>query len=168
VNVAWTDLDSLAFILHIFNHFCIVSRLVSSFCEAMSGSLSVANTAALSANVAVVDAVELGRSSVYSRYNDCPRTLPWFTPAMTVRLEIHLRSELGGLLFIVNMEGIWPPKRLLLQRATRRLHTTEDSILQRRLSVCVLSPLRNLISSLIYGCVILCSFPLSLTGQCNI
>jgi hypothetical protein len=55
VNVARTDLDSLAVILHPFNHFCIASGLVCSFCEAMPGSLSVATTAVSSANVAVVD-----------------------------------------------------------------------------------------------------------------
>jgi hypothetical protein len=37
VNVTWTDLDSLAFILHFFNNFYIASRLVCSFCEAMPG-----------------------------------------------------------------------------------------------------------------------------------
>jgi hypothetical protein len=60
VNVTWTDLDSLALILHILIHFCIASRLVCSFHEAMAGSLSMANTAVLSANVAVVDSAEVG------------------------------------------------------------------------------------------------------------
>jgi hypothetical protein len=55
LNVAWTDLDSLAFILHLFNHFYIAHRLICSFCEAMSGSLSMASTAVSSANVGVVD-----------------------------------------------------------------------------------------------------------------
>jgi hypothetical protein len=73
VNVIWTDLDSLALILHLFNHFCIASGLVCSFCEAMPGSLSVANTAVSSANVAVVDSVEVGRSAVYSRSNSGPQ-----------------------------------------------------------------------------------------------
>jgi hypothetical protein len=49
VNVTWTGLNSLAFMPHVFNHFCIASRLVCSFCEAMPGSLSVANTAVSSA-----------------------------------------------------------------------------------------------------------------------
>jgi hypothetical protein len=44
----------------------------------MAGSLSVATTAVSSAKVAVVDSGEVGRSAVYSRYND-PRTLPWGT-----------------------------------------------------------------------------------------
>jgi hypothetical protein len=44
-------------------------------CEAMAGSLSVATTAVLSAQVAVVYSGEVGRSAVYSRYNNGPRTL---------------------------------------------------------------------------------------------
>jgi hypothetical protein len=76
VNVTWTDLDSLAFILHLFNHFLIASRLVCSFFEAIPGSLSMANTAISSAYVAVVDSVEVGRSALYSRYNSGPGTLP--------------------------------------------------------------------------------------------
>jgi hypothetical protein len=62
VNVTWADLDSLAFILRLFIHVCIVCRLVCSFCEAMPGSLSMANTAASSANVAIVDSAKDGRS----------------------------------------------------------------------------------------------------------
>jgi hypothetical protein len=71
VNVTWTDFDSLAFILHLFNHFCIAFTLVCSFCEAMPGSLSIANTA--SAEVAAVDPVEVDRSAVYSRCNKWPQ-----------------------------------------------------------------------------------------------
>jgi hypothetical protein len=85
VNVTWTVLDSLAFILHFVNHFCIAFRLVCSFCETIPGQLSVANTAVSSANVAVVDSVEVGRSEVYSRYNSGPRTLPWGTPSYVVK-----------------------------------------------------------------------------------
>jgi hypothetical protein len=40
-------------------------------------------TAVLSAKVAVVDSGEVGRSAVYRRYNNSPRTLPWGTPALT-------------------------------------------------------------------------------------
>jgi hypothetical protein len=49
----------------------------------MPGSLSVASPAVSSAYVAVVDSVVVGRSAVYSRYNNGPRTLPWGTPALT-------------------------------------------------------------------------------------
>jgi hypothetical protein len=38
---------------------------------------AVAATAVLSAKVAVVDSDEVGRSAVYSRYNNDPRTLPY-------------------------------------------------------------------------------------------
>jgi hypothetical protein len=65
VNVTRTDLDSSAFIPHLFNHYCIASSLIYSFCEAIPGSLSVASTAVSSASVAVVDSVEVGRSAVY-------------------------------------------------------------------------------------------------------
>jgi hypothetical protein len=94
VHVKWADLDSLAFILHFFNHISIASRLFCSYCEAMSGSLSVANTAVSSANVAVVDSVEVGRSAVYSRYNSGPRTLTWSTPAMTGESSVYSDSTL--------------------------------------------------------------------------
>jgi hypothetical protein len=70
VNVTWIDLDSLAFILHFLNQSWIASRSVCSFCDAMAGSLSMATTAVSSANVAVVDSGEVGRSVVYSRYNN--------------------------------------------------------------------------------------------------
>jgi hypothetical protein len=49
----------------------------------MAESLSVDTTAVSSAKVAVVDFGEVGRSGVYSRYNNCPRTLPWGTPELT-------------------------------------------------------------------------------------
>jgi hypothetical protein len=57
VNVTWTILDSLPFILHFFNHFL--------------------------AFVAVVDSVEVGRSAVYGRYNRGPRSLAWGTATLT-------------------------------------------------------------------------------------
>jgi hypothetical protein len=65
------------------NQFWIEIRLVCSFYEAMAGSLFMATTAVLSAEVAVVDSGEVGRSAVYSRYNNGPRTLPWGTLALT-------------------------------------------------------------------------------------
>jgi hypothetical protein len=43
----------------------------------------VASTALLSAQVAVVDSGVVGRSAVYSGYNNGPRTLPWGMPAQT-------------------------------------------------------------------------------------
>jgi hypothetical protein len=49
----------------------------------MAGSLFMATTAVSSANVAVADSGEVGRSAVYSRYNSGPRSLTWGTPALT-------------------------------------------------------------------------------------
>jgi hypothetical protein len=75
VNVTWADLDSLPFIFHLYNNFCKASSFVCSFCEAMPGSISVANTALSSAKFAVVHSVETGRSAEYSRYDSCPSSL---------------------------------------------------------------------------------------------
>jgi hypothetical protein len=74
VNVTWTDLDSLDLILYFFNRFCIASRLVCSFCEAIPGPLSEASPAVSSANVAVADSVEAGKSALYSRHNSGRRS----------------------------------------------------------------------------------------------
>jgi hypothetical protein len=49
----------------------------------MAGSLSVVTTAVPLAKIVVIDCAAVGRSAVYSRYNNCPRTLPWGTPALT-------------------------------------------------------------------------------------
>jgi hypothetical protein len=84
VKVMWFNLDPLAFILHSLNQFWIASRLVCSFCEAMAGSMSVVTIAVLSAKVALVDSSEIGRSAVYSRYNNGPRALSLGMPALTV------------------------------------------------------------------------------------
>jgi hypothetical protein len=83
VNVIWIDLDSLAFILNFFHHVWIASRLFCSFCEAMPGSLPVANTTVSSANIMVGDSVQVGKSADYSRCNSGPRTLSWCTPVLT-------------------------------------------------------------------------------------
>jgi hypothetical protein len=72
VNVTWTD---LACNLHFFKYFCIASKLVCSFGKTMPGSLSVADTAVSSVNVAIVNSVKVGRPAVYSRYNSGLRTL---------------------------------------------------------------------------------------------
>jgi hypothetical protein len=77
------DMDQLGFISFIspfLNQFWISARLVCTFCEAMAGSLSVASTAVSLAKVAVVDSGEVGRSAVYIRYNNGPRTMPWVCP----------------------------------------------------------------------------------------
>jgi hypothetical protein len=76
VNVTCTNLDSLAFILQLFNHFCIASRLVCSFCKAMPGLVSVGNTAVLSANIAVVDSVEFAGLQCIAGITVAPRLWP--------------------------------------------------------------------------------------------
>jgi hypothetical protein len=73
VNVTWINLDSL----HFLNQFWIVSKSICSFCEAMAGSLPVATNAGSWSKVAVVDSGEVGRSAVYSNYNNGRRTLRW-------------------------------------------------------------------------------------------
>jgi hypothetical protein len=74
------------------NQFWIASRSVCSLCDTMAGSLSVATTAVSLAKVAVVDSGEVGRSAVYSRYNNGPRTLPWGTPALTEDTSVYAVS----------------------------------------------------------------------------
>jgi hypothetical protein len=37
----------------------------------------------VSANVVVIDSVEVYRTALYSRYNSDPKTLLWGTPALT-------------------------------------------------------------------------------------
>jgi hypothetical protein len=49
----------------------------------------VATTAVSLAKVAVVDSGEVGRSAVYSRYNNGLRTLPWGTPALTEESSVY-------------------------------------------------------------------------------
>jgi hypothetical protein len=60
------DLDPLASILHFASQLCIASKLACSLREAMAGSFSVAITA-VSAKVADVVSVEIGRSAANSR-----------------------------------------------------------------------------------------------------
>jgi hypothetical protein len=64
VKVTWTDLESLASILHFLTS-CRFQFLVCSLCEATTGSFSVAGTA----KFAVVVSGVIGRSAVYNRYN---------------------------------------------------------------------------------------------------
>jgi hypothetical protein len=47
----------------------------------------VARKAVSSANVVMVVVGEVGRSAVYMRYSNGPRTLPWSTPAWTGETE---------------------------------------------------------------------------------
>jgi hypothetical protein len=76
VNVTWTILDPVAFVLHFINQFWIAAKLICSFYEAMAGSLPMTSTGVLSVKVAVIESGEVGRSALYSRDNNGPRTLP--------------------------------------------------------------------------------------------
>jgi hypothetical protein len=49
----------------------------------------VATTAVSSTKVSMVDSGEVGRSAVYSRYNNDPRTLPWGIPALTKDSSVY-------------------------------------------------------------------------------
>jgi hypothetical protein len=95
-------LDPIAFFPNFLNQFWIAASLVSSFCEAMAGSLSMAGTAVLLAKVAVVGSFEFGRSAVYSRYNNGPRTLPWGTPALTRQSSLYTVSAFTGNVYYAN------------------------------------------------------------------
>jgi hypothetical protein len=55
--VTWADLDPFAFILQFLYQFWIAAKLVSDFCEAISGSLPGNSTAAKSTKVAVCGSV---------------------------------------------------------------------------------------------------------------
>jgi hypothetical protein len=69
VNETWTDLDLLTFILDLLNQFWNAVMLVCSFCEGITGAMSVVNTAVSPAMVAVEESGEVGRSAVCSRCN---------------------------------------------------------------------------------------------------
>jgi hypothetical protein len=71
------DLDSLALTLHFMRQFCIARRLDCNLLEAVAGLLPMTRTAVSSAKVSD----EVGRSAVNSKYSNCPRTVPWVTPA---------------------------------------------------------------------------------------
>jgi arginyl-tRNA--protein-N-Asp/Glu arginylyltransferase len=48
----------------------------------------VANTAVSSENFAVADSFEVGKSAVYSRYNNGPRTLSFGTLALNETVQV--------------------------------------------------------------------------------
>jgi hypothetical protein len=54
--------------------------------------MAVANSIVSSAKVAVVDSGKVGKSAVYSRYNNEPRTLPWGMPILTGESSVYLVS----------------------------------------------------------------------------
>jgi hypothetical protein len=68
----------------------------------MAVSLSMVTAAVLSAKVSVVDSGEVGRSIVYSRYNNGSRTLPCGTPALTDASSVYSVSTFRGSVCSVN------------------------------------------------------------------
>jgi hypothetical protein len=69
----------------------------------------MATTAVSLAKVAVVDSGEVGRSQVYNRYNNGPRTLPWGTPALTdMRLNANIFD--GNRCFLSSLPTLCFPK----------------------------------------------------------
>jgi hypothetical protein len=63
----------------ILKQFCIATRLDCSSCKEMPGSLTVASTAALSPNIAVVYSVEVDRCVVHNRYKRPAGHCPVYT-----------------------------------------------------------------------------------------
>jgi uncharacterized membrane protein YhhN len=76
LDAMWTELDPVTLLLHFLNQFLIAATLLCSFWETMAGSLFVASTALSSIIVSVVDSDVVGRSAVYSKYNNDPLALP--------------------------------------------------------------------------------------------
>jgi hypothetical protein len=95
-------LGSVSFQSPFLIEFWIASRLDCSFCETMAGTLSVATTAVFSPKVVVADSGEVGRSAVYSRYNNGPWTLPCGTPALTEDSCVYSVSAFSSCLFALN------------------------------------------------------------------
>jgi hypothetical protein len=60
----------------------------------MALSLSVASTAVSTRKVDVIDSVKVGRSVVYSRCKNDPRTLPWCTAPVTDESSVYSVSTL--------------------------------------------------------------------------
>jgi hypothetical protein len=71
----------------------------------MAGSLPMATTAESSVKVAVVDSGEDGRSAVYRRYNNAPRTLPWGMTTLRIVLYIHFQPLRGNVCYANRILG---------------------------------------------------------------
>jgi hypothetical protein len=83
---------SVSFHFPFFKSVLDCNRLVCSSCKAMVGSLSVATTAVSSAKFTVVDSGEVHRLTVYSRYNNGRKTLPWGKRTLAVH-SVHSVSN---------------------------------------------------------------------------
>jgi hypothetical protein len=92
VNVTCIDLDPIAFILHFYTNFGLQ---ISWFAVCMKQWLDHCPWLVLQYRrqcFAVIDSGEVGRSAVYSRYNNGPRTLPWITPALAEESSVNSYS----------------------------------------------------------------------------
>jgi hypothetical protein len=101
----------------------------------MAEFLSVAITEAPSAKIAVLDSDEVGRSAMYNKFNNGPRTLPWGTPTLTAKSSVYS----------VNLyEGV---------------STTQTGL--KMLQKCIASFQELHLSSIISICLFYCEMPLS-------
>jgi hypothetical protein len=80
VKVIWEDFAWFILIFHLSHHSYRRSRWHWSYWDASAGSLFFARRAVSPANVAIVVLLIVGKSAVYSRYNNGPSTLPRGTP----------------------------------------------------------------------------------------
>jgi hypothetical protein len=80
VKVIWEDFGWFILIFHLSHHSYRKSRWYWSCWDASAGSLFVARRTVSSANVAIVVLLVVGKSAVYSWYNNRPSTLPCGTP----------------------------------------------------------------------------------------
>jgi hypothetical protein len=80
VKVIWEDFIWFILIFHLSQHSYRRSRWYWSCWDASAGSLFVARRAVSSAKVAIAVLLVVGKSAVYSRYNNGLSTLPCGTP----------------------------------------------------------------------------------------
>jgi hypothetical protein len=80
VKVIWEDFVWFTLIFHLSHHSCRRSRWYWICWDVSTGSLFVARRAVSATNVAIVVLLVVGKSAVYSRYNNGPSTLPCGTP----------------------------------------------------------------------------------------
>jgi hypothetical protein len=81
VNVTWTDCGRWLAFATVGARFGLREDGFEVSGRLRRDHLPVARTAVSSENVAMVGVGEVGRSAVYLRYNNGPRTLSWGTPA---------------------------------------------------------------------------------------
>jgi hypothetical protein len=80
VKVIWEDFVWFILIFQLSHHSCRRSRWYWSCWDASAVSLFVARRAVSSAKLAIVVLLVVGKSAMYSKYNNGPSTLPCGTP----------------------------------------------------------------------------------------